>query len=82
MSTAPLRNSKKGDFLGDIAFGKKFCVFYRGPGARRTFSPELSSTDGETDAATRLKRADVHDWRGRRDHRNRRDGAHERTRNG
>ncbi|QYD71146.1 hypothetical protein KZJ38_05955 [Paraburkholderia edwinii] len=63
MSTAPLRNSKKGDFLGDIAFGKKFCVFYRGPGARRTFSPELFTTDSAMGEAMWVKRTDTRDWR-------------------
>ncbi|MFP4892269.1 hypothetical protein [Paraburkholderia sp. EG304] len=39
VSTEPLRSSKKGDFLGDIAFGKKFCVFYRRTCARPLFFP-------------------------------------------
>ncbi|WP_433695357.1 hypothetical protein [Paraburkholderia phenoliruptrix] len=43
MSTEPLRSSKKGDFLGDIAFGKKFCVFYRRRGAQRDFLPTVQS---------------------------------------
>ncbi|WP_224004677.1 hypothetical protein [Paraburkholderia tropica] len=37
VSTEPLFSSKYGDFLGDMAIGEKFCVFYRRRRARPSF---------------------------------------------
>jgi hypothetical protein len=49
VSTEPLFSSKYGDFLGDMAIGEKFCVFYRRRRARPLFlTAQNAAAKGKT----------------------------------